>query len=250
METGALLGNQPTGKKREREKARRRRRPARALPGMMGAPWTTRRRVRTPIRPRRCRGGGQTRDAFVRTPGPRRPRRRQPRHFQTEKNQKRSAVWCSIGRGRKLRRVAGRRGARRGRIAASSPTRCPGDARGVPRVRIPSRARPRGHLPGVHRAKPRRFFATPNSIWRRVGGRTFAVQRRERRLSPRVRPHPDHSRLCGCRRETARSPDAFSRRVERARFRLPETPLRTMPKPTASSNFVFFACRPERGDFG
>ena len=36
METRALLGNQPTGKKREREKARRRRRPARALPGMMG----------------------------------------------------------------------------------------------------------------------------------------------------------------------------------------------------------------------
>ena len=229
METRALLGNQPTGKKREREKARRRRRPARALPGMMGAPWTASRRVRTPIRPRRCRGGGQTRDAFVRTLGPRRPRRRQPRHFQTEKNQKRSAVWCSIGRGRKLRRVAGQRGARRGRIAASSPTRCPGDARGVPRVRIPSRARPRGHLPGVHRAKPRRFFATPNSIWRRVGGRTFAVQRRERRLSPRVRPHPDHSRLCGCRRETARSPDAFSRRVARARFRLPDVPLRQSP---------------------
>ena len=168
--------------------------------------------------------------------------------FPNRKNQKRSAVWCSIGRGRKLRRVAGRRGARRRHIAASSPTRCPGDARGVPRVRIPSRARPRGHLPGAHRAKPRRFFASPNSIWRRLGGRTFAVQRRERRLSPRVRPHPDHSRLCGCRRETARSPDAFSRRVERARFRLPDAPLRTMAKkPTASSNFV--SCRPE-GDFG
>ena len=162
-------------------------------------------------------------------PGRVAPPRRQPRHFQTEKNQKRSAVWCSIGRGRKLRRVAGRRGARRRHIAASSPTRCPGDARGVPRVRIPSRARPRGHLPGVHRAKPRRFFATPNSIWRRVGGRTFAVQRRERRLSPRVRPHPDQSRLCGCRRETARSPDAFSRRVARARFRLPDVPLRQSP---------------------
>ena len=93
-------------------------------------------------------------------------------------------MWCSIGRGRKLRRVAGRRGARRGRIAASSPTRCPGDARGVPRVRIPSRARPRGHLPGAHRAKPRRFFASPNSIWRRLGGRTFAVQRVGRLISP------------------------------------------------------------------
>ena len=67
------LGNQPTGKKREREKARRCRRPARALPGMMRAPWTASRRGRTPIRLRRCRGGGQTRDAFVRTPGPRRP---------------------------------------------------------------------------------------------------------------------------------------------------------------------------------
>ena len=113
METRALLGNQPTGKKREREKARRRRRPARALPGMMGAPWTASRRVRTPIRPRRCRGGGQTRDAFVRTPGPRRPRRRQPRHFQTEKNQKRSAVWCaaSVAGGNSAEsRVAGARG--------------------------------------------------------------------------------------------------------------------------------------------
>lgn len=93
-------------------------------------------------------------------------------------------MWCSIGRGRKLRRVAGRRDARRRRIAASSPTRCPGDARGVPRVRIPSRARPRGHLPGAHRAKPRRFFASPNSIWRRLGGRTFAVQRVGRLISP------------------------------------------------------------------
>lgn len=213
---------------------------------MMRAPWTASRRGRTPIRLRRCRGGGKTRDAFVRTPGRRRPSRRQPRHFQTEKkpNQKRSAVWCSIGRGRKLRRVAGRRDARRRRIAASSPTRCPGDARGVPRVRIPSRARPRGHLPGAHRAKPRRFFASPNSIWRRLGGRTFAVQRVGRLISPLVRPRRDHSRLCGCRRETARSPDAFSRRVERARFRLPDAPLRTMAKkPTASSNFVFVSSR-------
>lgn len=127
-------------------------------------------------------------------------------------------MWCSIGRGRKLRRVAGRRDARRRRIAASSPTRCPGDARGVPRVRIPSRARPRGHLPGVHRAKPRRFFATPNSIWRRVGGRTFAVQRRERRLSPRVRPPTPITRGCAGvvarRREVqTRSRAALSARV-------------------------------------
>ena len=114
MESRAL-GNQPTGKKREREKARRCRRPARALPGMMRAPWTASRRGRTPIRLRRCRGGGQTRDAFVRTPGPRRPSPSSTPPFPNrKKNQTKSEVPCgaaSVAGGNSAEsRVAGTRG--------------------------------------------------------------------------------------------------------------------------------------------
>ena len=149
---------EPTNGQKTREgKARRCRRTARALPGMMRALGPHRVAV-GPRYDRRCRGGGQTRDAFVRTPGPRRPPRRQPRHFQTEKPKAKCRVVQHRARA-ETRRVAGRRDARRRRIAASSPTRRPGDARRTEGSDTVARASPRSP-PRAHRAKPRRFFAS------------------------------------------------------------------------------------------